>query len=293
MSAPAPRYGIGEWYGTPYLQLTPAQRQARAHIALDSTLESPPCPFQVQRRCSKKGGVCSLQRYQVDAAGRLGPPTAPPVITCPHRFAQRNLVVHWLADVVGFDRATLQIAREVPFMQSAANPAKPAGRMDLVLARDTGNNLSWYGLEIQAVYFSGPGMPSEFQRLLTDPHPRPPFPDRVRRPDWRSSSAKRLMPQLQIKVPTLRRWGTRLAVAVDRPFFDVLGGPSPAPIRELDEGEVIWLVPALDANYQLQRQHWEMMSLEASSTKLLAAQTVRRAEFEEALRHRLQPLGTA
>jgi len=30
------------------------------------------------------------------------------------------------------------------------------------------------------------------------------------------------MPQLQVKVPTLRRWASKLAVAVDRPFFEDL-----------------------------------------------------------------------
>ena len=47
------------------------------------------------------------------------------------------------------------------------------------------------------MYFSGSGMGSEFVRLSQDVQPQPPFSDQVRRPDWRSSSAKRLMPQFQ------------------------------------------------------------------------------------------------
>ncbi len=100
------------------------------------------------------------------------------------------------------------------------------------------------------------------------------------------------MPQLQIKVPTLRRWGTKLAVAVDRPFFDAMGGPSPDPVRDLDEGEVIWLVLAVADEGRLTRSHWEMLSLEESCQKLLAAQSIRRMEFEQALRTRLRPLRT-
>ena len=85
---------------------------------------------------------------------------------------------------------------------------KAAGMIDLVVGRPSADTLAWYGLEIQAVYFSGQGMGSEFAQLRARPdHPR--FPSAVRRPDWRSSSAKRLMPQLQIKVPTLRRWGAK------------------------------------------------------------------------------------
>ena len=287
---PAPRYGIAEWYGQSFRDLDPTQRQTLARIARDGTAEAPPCPFQHQQSCSKKGGVCSLQRVQWAAPDRMGMSVGPRVVTCPHRFNEAGMMVHWLAEIVGFDPATTQIAREVPFMQAVANPERAAGRIDLVLAQTAGDGLDWYGLEIQAVYFSGPGMGSEFIRLSQDAQAQPPFPDHVRRPDWRSSSAKRLMPQLQVKVPTLRRWGKKLAVAVDRAFFDALGGPSANPVRDLDEGEVLWLVPAIDADGRLTRGHWEMLSLDESSRKLLSAETVRRVDFEQALQSRLQPL---
>lgn len=286
----APRYGIAEWYGQSFRDLDSSQRQTLARLARDDDAEPPTCPFQHRRSCSKRGGVCSLQRVQWAAPDRMGPPAGPRVVTCPHRFNEAGVVLRWLAEIVGFDPAITQMAREVPFMQAVANPDRAAGRIDLVLAQTAGNALDWYGLEIQAVYFSGPGMGSEFDRLSHDVQLQPPFPDKVRRPDWRSSSAKRLMPQLQVKVPTLRRWGKKLAVAVDRAFFDALGGPSTDPVQDLDEGEVLWLVPAIDADGRLARGHWEMLSLDESSQKLLAAETVRRIDFEQALQSRLQPL---
>ena len=172
---------------------------------------------------------------------------------------------------------------------------KPAGKIDLVVARTTGNDLRWYGLEIQAVYFSGRGMQSEFLNLRDDAHPKPPFPSAVRRPDWRSSSAKRLMPQLQIKVPTLRRWGSKIAVAVDRPFFESIGGPSRNPNHDLNDGDVIWLVPELihdvEGRYRLSQGHWEVLTLEDTTRKLLAAETIRREAFERDLRNKLEPFG--
>ena len=161
----------------------------------------------------------------------------------------------------------------------AANTDRPAGKIDLVVARDRSGELTWYGLEIQAVYFSGPGMTSEFQALQDDSQEHLPFPNAIRRPDWRSSSAKRLMPQLQIKVPTLRRWASKIAVAVDRPFFDAVGGTSSLPSQNLTDGDIIWLVPELapteSDGYQLCRSHWEVLTLEKSVEKLLAAETVR------------------
>lgn len=66
--------------------------------------------------------------------------------------------------------------------------------------------------------------------------------------------------QLQIKGPTLRRWHSKIAVAVDRPFFASLGGPSIQPSQDLDTGDVVWLVPEL-RDGQLVRGHWEVLIL--------------------------------
>ena len=272
--------------------MSPDRRQALAKVALDPDAVPPTCPFQQGGiPCRKKGGVCSIQYYRRQPApheDRIGERAGTPVITCPHRFDQGNLVPKWLAQVVGFDEAESFLAREVPFMHSPST-GRPAGRIDLVLA-NSDKDFIWLGLEIQAVYFSGTGMRTEFERLALDADKLPPSPNAVRRPDWRSSSAKRLMPQLQIKAPTLRRWGTKLAVAVDMPFFEAIGGPSRKVSRDLDEGDIIWLVPQISDEYQLEALHWEVLSLEDSSDKLLAAKTVKRGEFEEALRAKLQPL---
>ena len=213
---------------------------------------------------------------------------------CPARFEEKQLLLRWLAEIVGFSPKEAMVAREVPFMRGTGTD-RPAGKIDLVVAKTTNGSLNWYGLEIQAVYFSGFGIQSEFSILRDDDSQRPPYPGFVRRPDWRSSSAKSLMPQLQIKVPTLRRWGSKIAVAVDRPFFESIGGPSAAPSRDLNDGDIIWLVPELTRNedgyFELSRGHWEVLTLEDTSRKLLAAETIRREVFERELRNKLERLG--
>ena len=242
------RYGIAEWYGRPFPGLSAPERHQFAVAALrEGAAEQPPCPFQAEHPpCSKRGGVCSIQRYTEGDSGRIGMPQGHPVITCPVRFSERNTAVSWLAEIVGFPPADVMIAAEVPFMEGAETN-KPAGKIDLIVASMADNHLTWYGLEIQAVYFSGPGMESEFTRLRDDTKPLPPFPSAIRRPDWRSSSAKRLMPQLQIKAPTVRRWGSKIAVAVDAPFFEAIGGASAAPSHDLNDGDIIWLVPYIES----------------------------------------------
>ena len=286
-----PRYGIAEWYGEPLLHLSSNRRQELARIALNSESDKPTCPFQPEPApCSKKGGVCSIQQYNVltePGGDRIGRPFGTPIITCPHRFRQNNLIVKWLAEIVGFSEDDSYVASEVPFMRSPVT-GRSAGRIDLVLASSSTGR--YFGLEIQAVYFSGKGMGEDFEILAKDSGELPPAPSAIRRPDWRSSSAKRLMPQLQIKAPTLRRWGTKLAVSVDRNFFADIGGPSNDPVHDLDEGDIIWLIPEISDQYRLESLHWEVLSLEDSCNKLLSAKTVRRSEFEDALHAKLQPL---
>lgn len=254
--------------------------------------EIPLCPFHPNRSpCSKRGGVCSIQRYEEGPGNTLGEASGLPVITCPRRFEQHKVPARWLGDIAGFDSQEAQVATEVGFMRGTET-GKPAGKIDMVVAEGTGDALRWYGLEIQAVYFSGQGMQSEFARLR-ERRGQAAFPNAVRRPDWRSSSAKRLMPQLQIKVPTLRRWQAKMAVVVDRPFFESVGGTSTEASHDLGDGDIIWMVVGMEGGgngYRLTRHHWEVQTLEASNERLLAAETIPQQEFLEALRGKLRPV---
>lgn len=267
--------------------MSPKRRQELAAAALNQS-DIPQCPFRgTASKCNKKGGVCSLQQYEI-SNGRIASSVGDRVIVCPVRFEQGNLVPLWLGDIVGFSEVFL--AREVPFMR-APPTGREAGRMDLVVASDK-SAADWYGLEIQAVYFSGGAMENDFAKLREDEEVAAPQPTSQRRPDWRSSGAKRLMPQLEVKVPTLRRWGKKLAVAVDLPFYEAIGGVSAQPSQDLNDGDIIWLIPRIAANGQLERHHWEVLPLEESSIKLLAAHPVRREDFENDLMRKLKQLSS-
>ena len=286
------RFGICEWYGEPFATMTASRRESLAHIALSAEAPAPPCPFQANRPpCAKRGGVCSIRSYRQGPDETLGQAEDDPVTTCPRRFEQDHLPARWLGEVVGFEASDVRVATEVGFMQGTTT-GRSAGKIDMVVARDTGDGLSWYGLEVQAVYFSGPAMQSEFERLR-DERGRSQFPNAIRRPDWRSSSAKRLMPQLQVKVPTLRRWQAKMAVVVDLPFFNAVGGVSANPSRDLGDGDIIWMVVGLEAEgdrYRLTRHHWEVETLEASCERLLTARTIPQQEFLALLRRKLRPV---
>jgi len=59
------------------------------------------------------------------------------------------------------------------------------------------------------------------------------------RPDYLSSSRKRLVPQLIFKGGILRTWKKKLAVALNKGFFDTLPPLNPAP---LEEAEIAWFI---------------------------------------------------
>ena len=184
------RYGIAEWYGEPLETMPLERRQALAKVALGEDPAVPRCPFQRGNVvCSKKGGVCSLQTYRAYLVGghlsdRIGQRAGNPVITCPKRFSQDDLVPKWLAEIVGFQEVFL--AREVPFMRSPET-GRETGRIDLVLAGSSTASRR-FGLEIPAVYFSGRGMPEDFVVLRWDTGRLPPRPTAVRRPDCANPS---------------------------------------------------------------------------------------------------------
>jgi len=93
------------------------------------------------------------------------------------------------------------------------------GTFDNLLVVPNTEPLQWCAIEKQAVYFSGDRMNRDFEGVLSYRGRGIPFPAGKRRPDYRSSGPKRLMPQLQMKVPWFRRWGKKMAVVVDVDFF--------------------------------------------------------------------------
>jgi hypothetical protein len=167
-------------------------------------------------------------------------------VTCPLRFHERLDVFAWAAEEVLSSESAVLIG-EVPFLESAgarggAN-AEAVGRIDMIVVDEaslSGLRMEWCALETQAVYFSGTGMDSALRAIAAYEGDRLPFPDRVRRPDYRSSAPKRLMPQLQIKVPALRRWGKKMVVVVDRHFFAWMGSLS--AVDDITSGDIVWCV---------------------------------------------------
>lgn len=227
-------YPLGEVFGYPTGNFS-AEAERHRQLRL--------CPFnnRVGPSCTKNSvtdplGVCTLA---VD--GYLTP-------ICPVRFNEGNVAIADAARFLFGPSATPRVVQEVPIRDQQG---ATVGRFDYVLVTVdsvTGEITDFGVLEVQSVYISG-NITDPFRRYLQDPtneaemdwRGQPKYP----RPDYLSSSRKRLLPQLLTKGTILNAWRKKLTVALHQSFFATL---PPLPEVDLAEAEVAWLIYDLRAN---------------------------------------------
>jgi hypothetical protein len=164
-----------------------------------------------------------------------------PVITCPIRFREDWKITD---DAAGFffeDGTTWSSLTEVRLNDLQG---KSAGNIDVVLVAydDNGKVYDFGALEVQAVYISG-NVREPFAYYMKDTEKRatmdwtqePNYP----RPDFLSSSRKRLAPQLLFKGGVLHNWNKKIAVVLDKSFFSTLPKLKRVPKAKAD---IAWFV---------------------------------------------------
>lgn len=292
-----PRYSIGEWYGESFEQLSPELRIKRAKIEIKKNgLVGNLCPFVKDAKCNKKGGVCSIRRYQKGDDGVVSC-SGPLVTTCPARFLENDEIFRWVGNTILKNEEPIVLSqigflnRRIPkTSQSEKGGRDFIGRIDNVLVHPTKIPLEWCALELQAVYFSGTNMRKEFSALAINECEGIPFPAANRRPDWRSSGPKRLLPQLETKVPTIRTWGKKMAVVIDEAFFESLVGLE--RVEHLSSAEIVWFVVGYDKGasngWTLALREVAFTTLEGSVKALTSALALSQEAFEEQLRLKLK-----
>jgi hypothetical protein len=241
--------------------LTPREQIRFEHLTQKVKIElesNKPCPFKTsthQAICTKEGGICSLRLYR-QVNGQIVPvPEDDPDgqggirATCPNRFHEKHTIFRWAGKEL-LNQENPSLATEVGFLESEgtvdSSEGEDVGRIDMILVDRTkpvDYPMPWAALEIQAVYFSGKGMGTEFAAIVKNVEEGGTgliWPTAVRRPDYRSSGPKRLMPQLQTKVPTLRRWGKKMAVVVDRSFYRSMG--TMKTVDHASNSDIAWFI---------------------------------------------------
>jgi hypothetical protein len=109
------------------------------------------------------------------------------------RFSEDAAV--WILDPVGWNRDSLR-------HQSYDGEALTPGDDSL---KGFKPSASFAGMNKHPVALYGASMPAGGERQTL------PCPAKHRRPDWRNSNPKGLLPQLQTKVPTIRTWCKKMA----------------------------------------------------------------------------------
>ncbi len=192
------------------------------------------CPFNNRvPNCTKDKakdplGVCSVFD---------GDKTA---ITCPVRFRESWLIADAAAKFFFPPGANWTSLTEVRLPDKNG---KSAGNIDVVLVSyDAMGHITDFGaVEVQAVYISG-NVRNAFNFYTQDPAKNFSLTwegDNYPRPDYLSSSRKRLAPQLIYKGGILNQWGKKMAVVVDQSFFQTL---PVLPETSQAQSIVAWLV---------------------------------------------------
>jgi hypothetical protein len=228
---------------------------------------------------------------------------------CPHRFKEKDDIFEWVGEkILGHPQPsivteigflireqmtrsiadTVELSEKTELSENDSEEQEDVGQIDYVLMHPDKDHLMWCALELQAVYFSGPKMSEEYESIRSCPENHVPFPVKNRRPDYRSSGPKRLMPQLQIKVPTLRRWGKKMAVVVDRGFFNALGKMDSVP--DISNCDIVWFIvdyKESDGQIRLTRDSIQYTTLERAVEGLTAGKPVTLSEFEHRISEKL------
>jgi len=213
------------------------------------------------------------------------------VITCPVRFRQEWIIAEDAASFFFPKGATWTSLTEVRLKDKQG---ESAGNIDVVLVSyDGGGKITSFGaLEVQAVYISG-NVRSPFEHYIKNPSQRmrmdwrhkPNYP----RPDYLSSSRKRLAPQLIYKGGILNSWRRKTAVALNRGFFNTLPKFTQVPVAD---AEIAWMVYDLrhdkhQNRYVLDRYKTVYTKFDKSLKQLTQSEAGREGDFLEHLQEKL------
>ncbi len=205
------------------------------------------CPFR-DSKCTKSNkkdplGICSLSDGMEAAS------------LCPVRFLEDDRIFADVGRLAFGEGTTIAVFPEIRILTVKAieedKRDRKIGKVDFLIGLvEEEEVVDFAALEVQAAYFSGGGLRPLFNKFIETGGFGNENDDR--RPDFRSSAQKRLVPQLALKVPVFRRWGKKFFVAVDSQFFRALPEfPATTPANS----ELTWLaypIRKMSTNFEMQ-----------------------------------------
>ena len=191
------------------------------------------CPFHNKvPNCTKDKannplGVCSILHNEQ------------PVITCPIRFREEWLIVENAAKFAFGEKAKWTSLSEIKLLDAKG---LTAGNIDFVLVayNEKGQLMDFASLEVQGVYISG-NLRNPFESYLNNPSSKFDWTTgyNTPKPDYLSSSRKRLIPQMLHKGGIFQNWKKKQTVALQKSFFDTL--PELPTVLE-EQADIAWFL---------------------------------------------------
>ena len=222
------RHPLAEVFGFPTGNFSDLAKRHRKHRLCPYNNRVPSC---TKDKASNPLGVCAIfEGAKKEIA-----------ITCPIRFRQDWIIAEDAASFFFEDGVNWTSLNEVRLLDQSGDVA---GNIDLVFVSYdiSGKVLDFGALEIQAVYISGnirkpfeayiKNAPTKFDMDWSKERNYP-------RPDYLSSSRKRLVPQLIYKGGILKSWNKKMAVVIHKNFYDTLPKP---PKVDRHGADIAWLI---------------------------------------------------
>jgi hypothetical protein len=221
---------IAEIFGFPIFNETEKAKRYR-----DKKL----CPFNnIVPNCTKDKannplGVCSINH------------NGGAVITCPIRFREDWIIIENAAKFFFDDKSMWTSLTEIKLLDKNQ---QSAGNIDFVLVsyNEKGQLLDFGSLEVQGVYISG-NLRNPFDAFLEKPSLDFQWKSGYNypKPDYLSSSRKRLIPQMLYKGGIFKSWNKKQAVALQKSFFETL--PELPQIKK-GKADIAWFLYDLILN---------------------------------------------
>ncbi|MFZ4801904.1 MAG: NotI family restriction endonuclease [Chlorobium sp.] len=236
------------------------------------------CPFNNKvPNCTKEQtknplGVCSI--FYEDR----------PVITCPIRFREDWLITDDAASFFFKEGVRWSSLTEVKLTDAYG---KSAGDIDVVLvAYDENGKMVDFGvIEIQAAFISGDVRdPFEFYmknpkgHSLMDWTTQSNYPQ----PDFVSATRESLVPQLIFKGSILNSWNKKMAVAINRSYFDTL--PNLVTVQK-EDAEMAWLIYDLELVSEGDKERYQLRKSDVVYTKFQPTLAALTASYPDEVEH--------
>ncbi len=268
------RHPLAEVFGFSTTDQSSKAERYRSHRHCPFNNKSPNC---TNEQTKNPLGVCSILHDNK------------PVITCPVRFREDWLITDDAASFFFEEGVRWSSLTEVNLADAYG---KSAGEIDVVLVAydEYGKMVDFGAIEIQTAFITGDAR-DPFDFYMKDPKSHSSMDwtaqSNYPQPDFLSAARESLVPQLIFKGSILDSWNKKMAVAINKSYFDTL--PNLIPVKK-EDAEIAWLIYDLEPVVDGDKECYELKKSEVVYTKFQQTLAALTASYPDNMEHFLKLL---